>query len=425
MIALTVALIALALILLRVPVGFALLIPSVMYILFFSSQSLTTSVERMTSSLNSFTLLAVPLFVLVGSLANASGLSDRIFAAAQALVGRVRGGLGYVNVLSSLGFSWMSGSAASDVAVLGKIITPQMLRRGYPRTFVAGLTSASSLVAPMMPPSIPAIMFGVASGVSIGAMFLAAVVPALLLTVVLALSVFIYTRKHPELKESGNVAGSRRRAVLTALPVAFAPIIVLGGILGGIFTPTEAAATTVAYLLLIALVVYRSLSVRKLITALRETFSTSVTILFIVATSTLFGWVLTMERVPHQLAELILSITDNPTLFLLMTMVLLLIIGMVMEPTSAVLVTTPVLFPIALQLGVDPVHFGVVLIFTLLIGLFTPPIGLVIFVLESVSTLKNLEILRGVLPYVGVFIGFAVLLILVPEIVLWLPGMMQ
>lgn len=425
MIALTVALIALALILLRVPVGFALLIPSVMYILFFSPQSLTTSVERMTSSLNSFTLLAVPLFVLVGSLANACGLSDRIFAAAQALVGRVRGGLGYVNVLSSLGFSWMSGSAASDVAVLGKIITPQMLRRGYPRTFVAGLTSSSALVAPMMPPSIPAIMFGVASGVSIGAMFLAAVVPALLLTAVLALSVFIYTRRHPELRESGNVAGSRRRTVLTALPVAFAPVIVLGGILGGIFTPTEAAATTVAYLLLIALVIYRSLSARRLIIALRETFSTSVTILFIVATSTLFGWVLTMERVPHQLAELILSITDNPTLFLLMTMVVLLVIGMVMEPTSAVLVTTPVLFPIALQLGVDPVHFGVVLIFTLLIGLFTPPVGLVIFVLESVSTLKNAEILRGVLPYVGVFIGFAVLLILIPEIALWLPGMMQ
>lgn len=425
MIALTVALIALALILLRVPVGFALLVPSVVYILFFSPQSLTTSVEQMTSSLNSFTLLAVPLFILVGSLANASGLSDRIFAAAQALVGRVRGGLGYVNILASLGFSWMSGSAASDVAVLGKITTPQMLRRGYPRKFVAGLTSSSALVAPMMPPSIPAIMFGVASGVSIGAMFLAAVVPALLLTMVLALSVFIYTRKHPELKDSGQLDGSRRRAVLTALPVVFAPVIVLGGILGGIFTPTEAAAATVAYLLLLTLVVYRSLPLRKLIAALKETFSTSVTILFIVASSTLFGWVLTMERVPHQLAEFILSVTDNPVVFLLMTMVVLLIIGMVMEPTSAVLVTTPVLFPIAMQLGVDPVHFGVVLIFTLLIGLFTPPVGLVLFVLESVSTLKSMEIIRGVLPFVITFIGFAVLLILLPEIVLWLPGMMQ
>ncbi|GAB3052632.1 TRAP transporter large permease [Sediminivirga luteola] len=425
MIALIVTLVALALILARVPVGFALLIPSAGYILFYSSQSLTAAVERMTASLNSFPLLAVPLFILVGSLANAAGLSDRIFTAAQALVGRVRGGLGYVNILASLGFSWMSGSAASDVAVLGKITTPQMLSRGYPRRFVAGLTSASSLVAPMMPPSIPAIMFGVASGVSIGAMFLASVVPALLLTLVLILSVFLYTRRHPGLIESGQVSGSRRRAVLTALPVAFAPVIVLGGILGGIFTPTEAAATTVAYLLVLAFLVYRSLSLRKLIGALRETFSTSVTILFIVASSAMFGWVLTVERVPHALADLILSMTDSPTVFLLMMMVVLLLIGMVMEPTSAVLITTPVLFPISQQLNVDPVHFGVVLVFTLLIGLFTPPVGLVLFVLESVSTLRNSEIIRGVLPYVAVFIGFAILLILVPQIALWLPGIAQ
>lgn len=425
MIALIVTLVALALILARVPVGFALLIPSAGYILFYSSQSLTAAVERMTASLNSFPLLAVPLFVLVGSLANAAGLSDQIFNAAQALVGRVRGGLGYVNVLASLGFSWMSGSAASDVAVLGKITTPQMLSRGYSRTFVAGLTSASSLVSPMMPPSIPAIMFGVASGVSIGAMFLASVVPALLLTVVLLTSVFVYTRRHPGQIESGQTEGGRRRAVLTAIPVAFAPVIVLGGILGGIFTPTEAAATTVAYMLVLAFVIYRSLSLRKLVVALRETFSTSVTILFIVASSALFGWVLTMERVPHALAELILSMTDSPTVFLLIMMVVLLLIGTVMEPTSAVLITTPVLFPISQQLDVDPVHFGVVLVFTLLIGLFTPPVGLVLFVLESVSTLRNSEIIRGVLPYVAVFIGFAILLILVPQIALWLPGIAQ
>ncbi len=425
MIALSVALIALLLILLRVPVAFALIIPSLAYIAFATNLSLTAAVERMTSSLNSFPLLAVPLFVLVGSIANAAGLSERIFTAAHALVGRVRGGLGYVNVLASLGFSWMSGSAASDVAVLGKVITPQMQRRGYPNTFVAGLTAASSLVAPVMPPSIPAIMFGVASGVSIGALFLASVVPAVLLTVVLLIGVWLVSRRHPEWVDTTRIPGGRRRAVLSALPILFAPVIVLGGILGGIFTPTEAAAVAVAFLVVLGVFVYRSLPMRKVVHALKDTFAISVTILFLVAASALFGWVLTMERVPQALGQLILSITDDPVFFLLMMLVVLLVIGMVMEPTSAILITTPVLFPIAMQLSIDPVHFGVVLVFTLLIGLFTPPVGLVLFILESVTTLKSNEILRGVLPYVGIFIGFAVLLILVPGISLWLPELMR
>lgn len=422
MTAIIVITVALALILLRVPVGFALIIPSLGYIVFASSQSMTAAVERMTSSLNSFPLLAVPLFVLLGCMANNGGLSERVFIAANALVGRVRGGLGYVNVVSSLGFSWMSGSAASDVAVLGKIIPPQMLKRGYPTRFTAGLTAASSLVAPVMPPSIPAIMFGVASGVSIGAIFLASIVPALLLVVVLLVAVWLFARRHPELVDEAEVPGGRRRAVLTAIPVMFAPVIILGGILGGIFTPTEAAAVAVAYVMLISVVIYRSLSFRQAVDALRETFSTSVAILFLVSSSALFGWVLTMERVPQATADLLLNLTDNPTVFLLIMLVALLLIGMVIEPTSAILITTPVLFPIALQFGVDPVHFGVVLIFALLIGLFTPPVGLVLFVLESVTTMKGTDILRGVLPFVGVFIAFAVLLVLVPQISLWLPG---
>lgn len=423
MTAVIVIVVALALILLRVPVGFALIVPSLGYIMFVSSQSLTSSVERMTSSLNSFPLLAVPLFILLGCMANNGGLSERVFNAAHAVVGRVRGGLGYVNVLASLGFSWMSGSAASDVAVLGKIVPPQMLKRGYPRRFTAGLTAASSLVAPVMPPSIPAIMFGVASGVSIGAIFLASVVPALLLAVILLVVVWLHARRHPELVDHTPTPGGRRRAIIGALPVALAPVIVLGGILGGVFTPTEAAAVAVGYVVLVSVMLYRSLSWRSFVAALKETFSTSVTILFLVAASALFGWVLTMERVPQATAELIFQLTESPTAFLLMMLVALLVIGMVIEPTSAILITTPVLFPIAMEFGIDPVHFGVVLVFSLLIGLFTPPVGLVLFVLESVTTIKGSDILRGVLPFVGVFIIFAVLLILVPQLSLWLPGL--
>lgn len=423
MTALIVTAIALFLLIFRVPVGFALIIPSLGYILLATNVSITAAVERMTSALNSFPLLAVPLFIFVGAIANSAGLSERIFDAANAVVGRVRGGLAYVNVLSSLGFSWMSGSAASDVAVLGKVLVPQMQRHGYANKFTAGISAASSLVSPIMPPSIPAIMFGVASGVSIGALFIASVIPALLLTIVLLISVWVYTRTQNVAADNIELPGGRRVTALKALPIAFAPVIVLGGILGGFFTPTEAAAAAAAFLLFLGLVVYRSLDWKGIVEALKDTFGTSASILFLVSASALFGWVLTMERVPQTLAQLILDFTDNPTVFLVIMLLVLLLIGMFMEPVSAVLITTPVLFPIGMQLGVDPVHFGVVLVFCLLIGLFTPPIGLVLFILEAVTSLKGSEILRGVLPYVGIFIVFALLLILVPGISLWLPGL--
>lgn len=423
MIALIVALVALALILLRVPVAFALLIPSIGYIFFQTNMGLTVAIERMTSSLNSFPLLAVPMFILVGSISNVAGISERIFNAANAVVGRVRGGLGYVNVTASLGFSWMSGAAASDVAVMGRILVPQMQRRGYSDRYATGLTAASSLVTPIMPPSIPAIMFGVASGVSIGAMFTASIVPAIILTVVLLGSVAVYAFRHPELADrSPRVRGERRKAVIPALPILAAPVIILGGILGGFFTPTEAAAVAVAFLFLLGLA-YRSLTWKGIATALKETFSTSVTILLIVASSALFGWVLTMERVPMQLAELIRSFTDEPVVFLLLMLAALLIIGMVMEPTSAILITTPVLFPVAMEMQIDPLQFGIVLISALLIGLFTPPVGLVLFVMESVTNVKSTDIILGVVPYVLMFIGFLLLIIFFPGITTWLPGL--
>lgn len=422
--ALTVTLIALALILLRVPVAYAFILPSLAYIAMSDAVTFSAAVEKMTSSVNSFPLLAVPLFILLGSVANAANLSERLFTAASAMVGRFRGGLGYVNVLAALGFSWMSGAAASDVAVLGRILPPQMTKRGYSNEFTAGITAAGSLVTPMMPPSIPAIIFGVASGVSIGSMLLAGVVPAILLVAILAASVWWYARSRPELVDNSPVPGGRRHAVITALPMMLTPVIILGGILAGIFTPTEAAAIGVAFLVLIGAFGYRTLTWKGMVAALQETFITSAGILFLVAGSALFGWVLTMERVPQTLATLIMSFTDNPTVFLLLMMVAVLLVGMFMEPTSAILVTTPVLFPIATELGVPPTQFGIVLVFTLLIGLLTPPVGLVLFVLESVSDFTISEIIRGVLPYVVIYILFAVLLILVPGISLWLPGVM-
>ncbi|HLS15715.1 MAG TPA: TRAP transporter large permease [Beutenbergiaceae bacterium] len=427
MTALIVTAVAAVLLLLRVPVGFALLLSSMGYIAFASPTSMTAAVERLISSLNGFTLLAIPLFILVGCITDQAGMADRIFDAANRLVGRVRGSLGYVNVTASLGFSWMSGAAVSDVAVMSTVMTPQMQKRGYSNKFIAGVTGASSLVTPMMPPSIPAIVFGVASGVSIGALFTATIVPAAILVVVLLLAVWFFTRKRDDLRRTGKPGSDEKAWKIYGriIPVALAPVIILGGILGGFFTPTEAAAVAATYLLIISMVFYRSMNVSKLINALRTTFSTTASILFLVAASSLFGWVLTMERVPQLVGEAVMAISDNPTIYMLLSVAVLLLIGMVMEPTSAILITTPVLFPIALELGIDPVHYGVVLIFTLLIGMMTPPIGLVLFVMESVTTMKSKEIIAGIMPFVALFVGVAILLVFVPQLSLWLPGLLD
>lgn len=422
MTALVVAAAAVALLLMRVPVGFALLIPSLGYIGFASETSLSAAVERIVSSLNGFSLLAIPLFILVGAITDQAGLADRIFDAALRLVGRVRGSLGYVNILASLGFSWMSGAAVSDVAVMSTVMTPQMQKRGYSNKFIAGITGSASLITPMMPPSIPAIVFGISSGVSIGALFMAGILPALILVLVLCMAVWLYARKREDLRASSLSKEKSWRIYARVIPLAVTPVIILGGILGGLFTPTEAAAVAAAYLILVGALFYRAINGKKLIGALKSTFSTSVSILFLVATSSLFGWVLTMERVPQNLGELVLRVSDNPIVFMLLSVVVLVLIGMVMEPTSAILITTPVLLPIALQLGIDPVHYGIVLIFTLLIGMMTPPVGLVLFVMESVTTMTSKEIIAGILPFVVIFLGVAVLLVLVPGLSLWLPG---
>lgn len=414
MTALIVTLAVLVLIFARVPIAFALMIPSIGYITFASRVPLSAAVESMVSSLNGFALLAVPMFLFVGSLANNTGLANRIFDVAQAAVGRFRGGLGYVNVFSSLGFSWMSGTAVSDVAVMGSMMAPQMQKRGYSDRFIAGLTGAGSLIAPVMPPSVPAIIFGVTSGVSIGALFIAGIVPALIIVVALCLTVWWYARKRDDLRQEPPAARALLTSIARAIPIMFAPVIVLGGILGGIFTPTEAAGVTAAYLLFISLVFYRALTWKALLTSLRSTAATTGSVMILVAGATLYGWVLTVERVPAMLGEAILSITDNPIVFMTATIVILLIMGTFMEVAPSILIVTPVLLPIATSMGIDPVQYGILIIFTLLIGLMTPPVGLVLFVLESVTTIKMKDIMGGTWLYLGIYVLIAVLIMLFP-----------
>ncbi|MCZ2839599.1 TRAP transporter large permease [Modestobacter sp. VKM Ac-2985] len=417
---LTIAIVALLFI--RVPVAFAFLGPSLAYMLL-TGQSLGLSLRLIVNATASFPLLAVPLFILLGVIANRGGIADRLFDFALALLGRVRGGLGYVSVGVSLGFSWMSGSAVADAAALGKIQIPAMVRNGYPLRFGLGVTGAASLIAPVMPPSIPAVIFAGLAAVSTGGLFAASVVPALLMAFGLCVVVFFLVRKQPDIIRTDF---SMRQLVVTGRRVIgpiLAPVIILGGILGGFFTPTEAAAVGVAYMLLLCLA-YRSLKVRELPKVLTETVTTTGAIMLIVSSASLLGYILARERVPQLLAENVFGFTENATVFLLMTAILMLVLGTVVDPTAVLVLVVPILLPISATFGVDPIVLGVLMIVALMIGLLTPPVGTVLYVLSSVAETKVSEVFRGCLPFIVPLVVILGLIIAFPDAVLWLPGVL-
>lgn len=408
---------------LRVPVAIALLVPSLVYVVTDQTGSLGLAVQQTVSGVDSFAILAVPMFILLGNLANVSGVSDRIYAAAIAYLGQIRGSLGYVNVATSFGFSWMSGAAIADAAAMGKIQVPAMKKRGYSEEFSLGITGASSLIAPMIPPSIPAIIYAVTAGVSVGALFMAGIVPAMVLVAALCAMVWWKTRKQDHLRLPKATWGERGRALLGAVPAFGAGVIILGGILSGMFTPTEASGIGVLYLLVLA-VLYRSLSWRKTYRVLLGSVETTGSVLLIVAAAALFGWVMARERAPQLAADLILQFTDNPIVFLILVNVLLLVIGAVLEPTAAILILVPVLGPVAETFGISPIHFGVIVIFNLLIGLMTPPVGLVLFVLASVTGTSVSTVIRGVLPFFIPMMVTLLVITFVPALSLWLPALL-
>lgn len=410
----------LVLLALRVPVSFALLIPSLGYVITDPSVRLGTAVQQTVSGVDSFSILAVPMFILLGNLANVSGVTDKLYDAAVAAIGHLRGSLGYVNVATSFGFSWMSGAAIADAAAMGRVQVPAMVKRGYKQEFALGVTGASSLIAPMIPPSIPAVIYAVTAGVSVGALFMAGILPALILVAALCATVWILMRKKNELRLPKATWGTRGRTALGAVPALGSAVVILGGILSGIFTPTEASGIGVVYIAVLA-VVYRALTWRKLYRTLLTTVETSGSVLLIVAAAALFGWVLAREQAPQVAANLILDITNQPIMFLILVNVLLLLVGCVLEPTAAILILVPVLLPVAETFGIDPVHFGIMVIFNLLIGLITPPVGLVLFVLSSVTKAPVPVVIKGILPFFAPMVLTLLFITFVPAITLGLP----
>ncbi|MEX0759414.1 MAG: TRAP transporter large permease, partial [Tistlia sp.] len=382
--------------------------------------TLGIGLQRVTAMLDSFPLLAVPLFILVGYVANVAGLADRLIEALLAIMGRVRGSLAYVNINASLAFSWMSGSSMADAAAMGSVLIPAMRRNGYDPAFAAAITAASSMIGPVMPPSIAAILYGVLSGSSIAAMFLAGVLPALLIFLSLTVYVYFYVRKRDGLVGEPYTRSETLRAVLTALPILVAPIVLLGGILGGVFTPTEASGITVVYLIAISFAL-RWMSLTQLYRAFALSASTTGRVMLIAAAGGLFSYVLAREGVPQQITELLQLVTDDPLIFLLLLNVFLLVVGMFLEPSSALLITVPVLFPVAQQFGIDPIHLGAVVILNLTLGLLTPPIGLVLFMLSSVGGVPFKDVLRATLPLLIPLFATLLLVTYLSDLSLMLP----
>ena len=412
-----------AFIALRVPIAFAILGPCLAY-MWSHDQSVGFAMRTATGGVNSWPLLAVPLFILVGFLATRAGIAERVFALVLAMFGKFRGALGYVNIGVSLGFSWMNGSALADAAGVGSIEIPHMVKKGYPRRFAVGLTAASSVIGPIMPPSIPAVVFASVALVSTSALFAASVVPALLICVTLGVYVFFWARRRDDLPSEPFEWTQVRRTALGGLGALFAPVIILGGILQGFFTPTEAAAVGAVYMLLLGFL-YRSLKIRDLPKVFADTATTTAAIMIILGASSLLGWILARERVPQAIAEAFLGFTDNKIVFLLLVNVLLLLLGAIIEPTSALVISVPVLLPVATQLGVDPIHFGVIVVLNLMIGLMTPPIGGVLFVLSSVTRTPVAEVFRGVAPFLIPLLVTLLLITFIPQLALWLPEMLD
>ncbi len=416
-------LVLVVLLLLRVPVAFAMIASSMLY---FYSQGLSAgyAISSIVNGINSFPLLAVPLFVFVGTIANQLGIATRLYDFARALLPRLPGNLAYVNLGTAIGFSWISGSALADAASTSKVQIPQMLKAGYPYGFSAGLTASGSLMSTVMPPSIPAVLFAATASISTGALFAGSILPAMLMALGLAIYVFIWVRLHPKVAVTRPFDGSMlAKAVARVLGPALLPVIILGGIFSGMFTPTESAGIAAVYMLILGLI-YRTLTWKVFWKAAKETVVISAGILLILGASNLMGQVLAREQVSRNLGEWLAGLTDNPVVFLLLLNVLLILLGIFLEAPPVILVLVPILMPIAAGFGIDPVHLGVIMILNLMIGSLTPPVGAVLFVVGSITRRPMGELFRGILPFLIPLGVVLLLLTLFPVLVTIVPTLL-
>ena len=447
-----------------IPVAIAMAGASLLYILFTGNTPPFVVIHRMIGGIDSFPLLAVPFFILAGNLMNNAGITTRIYNYALALVGWMKGGLGHVNVVGSVIFAGMSGTAIADAAGLGTVEIKAMQDHGYSAEFAVGVTAASATLGPIIPPSLPFVIYGMMANVSVGALFLAGILPGVLMAILMMLTVAYYAHKNKwgadvkfewprvvkALIETGVVIAwplilwalivklewHPQATVAAGLVVLFAadkyfkfqavlpimtPVLLIGGMTTGIFTPTEGAIAACIWAMVLGLVWYRTLSLKMFVKVCLDTVETTSTVLFIVAAASIFGWMLTATGVTSAIAAWVLDFTKDPWMFLLLANLLMLFVGCFLEPTAAITILVPILVPICIALKIDLIHFGLVMVLNLMIGLLHPPMGMVLFVLARVAKLSVERTTIAILPWLVPLLGSLIIITYFPSLVLWLP----
>jgi len=440
---------------------------SLIYLLFVPSSPPFVVIHRMVSGIDSFPLLAVPFFILAGNLMNTAGITHRIYSYALALVGWLKGGLGHVNVVGSVVFAGMSGTAIADAAGLGTIEVKAMTDHGYDPEFAVGVTAASATLGPIIPPSLPFVIYGMMANVSVGALFLAGIFPGVVMALLMMLTVAYFAHKNgwggdvklewPKLLKAlletlvviawplviwllvTEVGTHAQLTVLVGLVLLFVadkvfnfqavlpimtPVLLIGGMTTGVFTPTEGAIAACVWALILGFLWYRTLHFKLFVKICLDTVETTATVLFIVAAASIFGWLLTATGVTAAIGQWVLGVTDQPWQFLLLANLLMLFVGCFLEPTAAITILVPILVPICQQLGIDLVHFGLIMVLNLMIGLLHPPMGMVLFVLARVANLSVERTTMAILPWLVPLLGSLILITYVPSIALWLPRLM-
>ncbi|MCP1167060.1 TRAP transporter large permease [Limimaricola litoreus] len=424
MILASVGLVWLFMVLIGVPIGVAMIIVSMGYF-YHTGMGLSFAMQRMVDGLNSFPILAVPLFILAAAILNSAGITHHLFGFARALVGHITGGLGHVNVLASLFFSGMSGSALADAGGLGKMEIEAMREAGYDEEFAGAVTASSSMIGPLVPPSITMVLYGVISNTSIGALFLGGVVPGVLCAVALMVMVYATAKKRDYPRDPRPEARAVGLLFVKSLPALLTPAVIVGGIFSGLFSPTEAAAVTVLYAIAIDLLFYRELTLRRLWDAIYDSTLTSASIATIVAGVGLLGFVLAREQAPQQIASMFLDLADGPISFLIAVNLMIFLLGCFIESLVILLIVVPILVPIAMGFGIDPVHFGIIVILNLMISILTPPMGMALFVVAQVGEIPFHRLARAILPWLIPPVVVLLLVCVFPILATGLPGLMR
>jgi tripartite ATP-independent transporter DctM subunit len=410
------------LLIIGVPIAFVLGLVPLIYLLFFQGLPLIAIASKLFGGIDNYVLLALPFFILAGNIMNNTGITKDLVNFARLLVGRVRGALAQVNIVVSIAFAGLTGAAVADTAAIGSILIPAMKEEGYSAEYAAAVTTASSVIGPIIPPSIIMVIYASVTGESVGALFMGGFLPGLAVALSLMILAYIYAIRNNHPKRTERISAKEalyiiRRSVLAML----VPLIIIGGILTGVFTPTEAAAVACLYAFLVGVFYYKTLTVKNMIDSIIDAGRVSATILLIISASQLFSMVLTIERIPEHIAEVMTSVITNKYVFLLVVNILFLFMGMVMEISASVIMLTPILLPLAMEYGVHPLHFALIMLVNLNIGLTTPPVGVCLFTAVPIAKCSVEKMVPKVMPFVIAEMIAVLFITYIPEITLFLP----